>query len=110
MYAVKNAKRTIIVTANIALQEQLVNKDLPLLKKIMPGVQLLVVTAGQSQCVLQMLDGALIGAMQREEFGACQVHADDVARQPGYFRQVVPDVDVALVDETLPLQDCFRRK
>lgn len=38
--AIFNAKTTrktvVIVTANIALQEQLVNKDLPLLKKILP--------------------------------------------------------------------------
>jgi ATP-dependent DNA helicase DinG len=35
-YAAKHNTRVVIVTANIALQEQLVNKDLPLLKEILP--------------------------------------------------------------------------
>jgi ATP-dependent DNA helicase DinG len=35
-HATHEGKRVIIVTANIALQEQLVNKDLPLLAEILP--------------------------------------------------------------------------
>ena len=36
MHAAKNGRRVVIVTANIALQEQLFTKDLPFLKEVLP--------------------------------------------------------------------------
>ncbi len=64
-HAAKRGKRVVIVTANIALQEQLVGKDLPMLARLLPWPMSFALLKGKSNylCV-DKLDALAIAAQQ----------------------------------------------
>ena len=60
--------------------------------------------ADEAPRVLKVLYCPGVGAMQGIEFGACPMHADDVAGLACRFGEIVPDVDIVRAGPTLPLQ------
>jgi len=68
-HAVQHGKRVVIVTANIALQEQLVRNDLPRLRELLPWPFQFAVLKGRAQFACQ--DRLVqIRGQQRDLFGA----------------------------------------
>ena len=59
LHATKNKKRVVVSTHTIALQEQLMNKDIPRLKKIMPAFKAVLVKGRSNYVSLRRLDQTL---------------------------------------------------
>ncbi len=59
--ALKTGKKIIISTGTIALQEQLINKDVPVLEKLFPGLKVVLVKGRQNYLSRRRLDYAITG-------------------------------------------------
>jgi ATP-dependent DNA helicase DinG len=66
-HAVNHGKRTVVATANIALQEQLVKKDLPLLREVLPWPFTFALYKGKNNylCPRRLSDSELGGLSSR---------------------------------------------
>jgi ATP-dependent DNA helicase DinG len=92
----RNGRRTLVVTGNIALQEQLVGKDLPLLAKLLPGNLTFALLKGRRNylCLRQLAKSRKEGLVSRHDSPedrellgrlnawACETEHGDVSELP----------------------------
>lgn len=76
-HAVTKGKRIVVATANIALQEQLVQKDLPLLQKILPWEFKFMIFKGKGNYLCQDSLSKIHGEGALTEGGQAKLFGDD---------------------------------
>jgi ATP-dependent DNA helicase DinG len=128
LHALEGEHRVVISTGTIALQEQLIRKDIPLLQELFPGLKAVLVKGRQNYLSIRRLKHALesSGSSQqalfetREDAAAVKEIADwsgrteigDIADlgydpPPAVWRQVVSDRNNCLGRKCPTYDECF---
>jgi hypothetical protein len=61
LHAMRNKRKVVISTGTIALQEQLIGKDIPTLQKVLPGLKAVLVKGRQNYISIRRLSHAISG-------------------------------------------------
>ncbi|TVR13013.1 MAG: ATP-dependent DNA helicase [Planctomycetota bacterium] len=124
LHAIRNKRKVVISTGTIALQEQLIHKDIPTLQKVLPGLRAVLVKGRQNYLSLRRMEYATSGQQalfeQREQARELQLIKEWAATSnvgdradlgydphPAVWRQVVSDANNCLGRRCPRYDSCF---
>ena len=124
LHAMRHKRKVVISTGTIALQEQLIGKDIPSLQKVLPGLKAVLVKGRQNYISIRRLSHAVSGQQTLFEAKEQAKEMQDIAHwagqstvgdradlgydpHPAVWRQVVSDSNNCLGRRCPSFDKCF---